>query len=103
MVQKVTGREGRQIKPGLRHSTTGKLCQTSSKLVPILNQGWIAKEEGWAPPFICRVTSNSHCSTAIRLRKLNRKAKNILHSLSLSYQPFIDWFSPLIATAYRDR
>ena len=52
MVQRVAVK--RKFEAGLRHATTGKLCQPSSKWVPFFELGKdkAAKREGWAPPFI---------------------------------------------------
>ena len=44
----------REFEAWLRHATTGKLCQPSSKWVPFFELGKdkAAKGAGWTPPFI---------------------------------------------------
>ena len=52
MVQRVA--VSREFEARLCHAATGKLCQPSSKWVPISNKGKdkAGKGEGWDPPFI---------------------------------------------------
>ena len=66
MEQKVAMK--REFEAGLRHSTTGKLCQPSSKWVPVSNKGGIRQRKERAglclSPDVPKIQwdSNLHCA-----------------------------------------
>ena len=85
MVQKVTVKH--EFEAGLRHATTGKVCQPSSKWVLIRIR---RKERGWAPSFIRSETLTPAAPTAIRLWKpLPFKLDNSTFKIKCTVQPVL--------------